>query len=167
MYFNGAKVKSITDAGTGEHVLDSSQDYDADEGIQDIQEVENMEDLRSMLAVKGIKEVKNIQEIENIEEIDNKVAEKFINNENLQNEIDEGETTAEDPMDEEEILQEQADAEGEVVDLLDSEINKEKQKVQVLEQVKENHLHIYEDLIDKIEAALNEKVEDVQVEIVT
>ena len=167
MYFNGAKVKSITDAGTGEQVLD---DEDEDEvinleGIKSIQEVENMEELRSMLEVNNIKEIENIQEIENIEEIDDGVAEKFIRSENLQNQINRESADAEEETgsSEGDNLQEQANTEEELIDLLDSGIDTEKEKVHVLEQIKENHQHKYEELIDQIEAALNQKVENAQV----
>ena len=52
-----------------------------------IQKIKNMEAIKKMLPVKNMQEIINIDEVKNIEEIDDDVADKFIFDESLENEI--------------------------------------------------------------------------------
>ena len=52
-----------------------------------IQKIKKMEAIKKMLPVKNMQEVINIEEVKNIEEIDDDVADKFIFDESLENEI--------------------------------------------------------------------------------
>jgi len=129
LYFHGEKVKSVSTFG-GDKVFEQPEeteygsDYETDPSdasnekdtfdnkLESLGDITNIEKIKQMTPIKNIQEVLGIQEIKNIEEIRPDLAEKFIQEENLENIIDQFALRSEENeiIDEEiEILQKQID----------------------------------------------------------
>ena len=95
---------------------DASNEKDRfDNKLESLGDITNIEKIKQMTPIKNIQEVLGIQEIKNIEEIRPDLAEKFIQEENLENIIDQFALRSEENkiIDEEiEILQKQIDVLG-------------------------------------------------------
>ena len=156
---------------------------------KDFQKLLKMDRIKRITPVKSIKEVKNIQEIDSIEEIDEDVAESFIKTHGLVNTLDESEDeeaenrivpalpdSEEDSPGNSEIskIKKEIENEDEIVNILQGGIEKERQRLKVLEDVKQSHddtrnskIEEYNKLVQELENRnmidSSEEVEDIQV----
>ena len=178
LYFNGEKVKSITDVETGIKEYDDYSVVDHDtpslslENIKNVEEVAHMKEIKKLLPVKNIQKVKNIHEIKNIQKIKEDVAENFIQSEGLFNQLQD----IKDLVDEEtkihmEELEQIIAKEEAVEEIIDEGIEAEEKKIEVLEEVKQMHeenkqdkLSEYNEIVELVQNALqHHNVESVQV----
>jgi len=145
--------------------------------IKNIQELKSIQEITKMLPVKSIEEIKSIKEIESIEEIKDKLARSFIRNHGLKNLIDEGGLSGEynsydGPSaitDDLANLREEMIKDSNKCEILKEKIEKKQQEIAIMEEIEDQHcqaaqdeLEEYRTLKEKIEAALNSKVESIE-----
>ena len=116
--FGGDKVfeqPEETEYGSDYETDPSDEEVTFDNKLESLGDITKIEKIKQMTPIKNIQEVLGIQEIKNIEEIRPDLAEKFIQEENLENIIDQFALRSEENkiIDEEiEILQKQIDVLG-------------------------------------------------------
>merc|ERR1711970_1517408 len=146
--------------------------------IKSIQELKSIQEIKKMLPVKSIQEIKSIKEIESIEEIKDKLARSFIRNHGLKNLInDEGGvsggyyTNDNQPDEPEDLaqLRRQIIKDSKQCQILKEKVAKKQQEIDIMEEIEDQHcqaaqneLQEYRTLKEKIEAALNSKVESIE-----
>merc|ERR1719309_1471906 len=146
--------------------------------IKSIQELKSIQEIKKMLPVKSIQEIKSIKEIESIEEIKDKLARSFIRNHGLKNLInDEGGvsggyyTNDNQPDEPEDLaqLRRQIIKDSKQCQILKEKVAKKQQEIDIMEEIEDQHcqaaqdeLEEYRTLKEKIEAALNSKVESIE-----
>merc|ERR1711970_1559990 len=146
--------------------------------IKNIQELKSIQEITKMLPVKSIQEIKSIKEIESIEEIKDKLARSFIRNHGLKNLInDEGGvsggyyTNDNQPDEPEDLaqLRRQIIKDSKQCQILKEKVAKKQQEIDIMEEIEDQHcqaaqneLQEYRTLKEKIEAALNSKVESIE-----
>merc|ERR1719260_670841 len=146
--------------------------------IKSIQELKSIQEIKKMLPVKSIQEIKSIKEIESIEEIKDKLARSFIRNHGLKNLInDEGGvsggyyTNDNQPDEPEDLaqLRRQIKKDSKQCQILKEKVAKKQQEIDIMEEIEDQHcqaaqneLQEYRTLKEKIEAALNSKVESIE-----
>ena len=136
------------------------------EEVESVQELDSIEAIKSMLPVEDIQEIESINEVKNIEEINDDVAEQFIKDEGLNGDVNPFKVLEE----EEAAIEGEIEKQNEIIDVLEDGIAVEEEKIDVLEDVENEHEALKENLEDgleslkkAIEAKLNEKVDDIQV----
>merc|ERR1719430_1724904 len=146
--------------------------------IKSIQELKSIQEIKKMLPVKSIQEIKSIKEIESIEEIKDKLARSFIRNNGLKNLINnEGgvsggyHTNDNQPVETQSLLyvERRLIKDSKQCQLMKEKVAKKQQEIDIMEEIEDQHcqaaqneLQEYRTLKEKIEAALNSKVESIE-----
>jgi len=157
--------------------------------IKSIQELKSIQEIKKMLPVKSIQEIKSIKEIESIEEIKDKLARSFIRKHGLKNLINgeggasggyytdggytpvEPDTNDNQPAEPEDLaqLRRQIIKDSKQCQILKEKVAKKQQEIDIMEEIEDQHcqaaqneLQEYRTLKEKIEAALNSKVESIE-----
>merc|ERR1711970_336083 len=157
--------------------------------IKSIQEVKSIQEIKKMLPIKSIQEIKSIKEIESIEEIKDKLARNFIRSHGLKNLINgeggasggyytdggytpvEPDTNDNQPAEPEDLaqLRRQIIKDSKQCQILKEKVAKKQQEIDIMEEIEDQHcqaaqneLQEYRTLKEKIEAALNSKVESIE-----
>merc|ERR1711970_554407 len=157
--------------------------------IKSIQEVKSIREIKKMLPIKSIQEIKSIKEIESIEEIKDKLARSFIRKHGLKNLINgeggasggyytdggytpvEPDTNDNQPAEPEDLaqLRRQIIKDSKQCQILKEKVAKKQQEIDIMEEIEDQHcqaaqneLQEYRTLKEKIEAALNSKVESIE-----